>query len=78
VLRVIVRAGHSTYPLVTFSYALVYRNMGEMHDRGAAVANFLKYINMVRTRNTPHAPHTHTSHTHTLHTRTCELSADSS
>lgn len=42
--------GHSTYPLVTFSYALVYRNMGGMGDRGAAVANLLKYINMPSTQ----------------------------
>jgi hypothetical protein len=62
VLRVIVRAGHSTYPLVTFSYALVYRNMGGMGDRGAAVANLLKYINMVRTHRT-HAARTAHAHT---------------
>jgi phosphate transport system substrate-binding protein len=43
-------AGHSTYPLVTFSYALVYQNMVAMADRGAAVGNLLKYINMESTQ----------------------------
>lgn len=43
-----VHAGHSTYPVVTFSYAIVRQDMSGRGEKGAAVANFIRYVNQVR------------------------------
>ncbi len=40
--------GSTTYPVVTFSYALVLQDMSAMGAKGAAIANFLTYLNQVR------------------------------